>query len=137
MASLLGYLESFYTRTQPLQSLQKLYKPFEDFEEQFEAGRVPDWEDKGEGRLARSSEGQIDLQAFESTEELLTLGILFLNCIACQLAACKTVQQRSSYAESHVRAASFQALSTFQKGHLLTKEDRCTTQTTLLQLEAR
>ena len=74
LTSLLTYLESFYTRTQPLQSLQKLFKPLEDFGERFEAGSVPEWEDRGEGRSARSSEGQIDLQAFDSTEELLTIG---------------------------------------------------------------
>ena len=74
LASLKEYLESFYTRTQPLQSLQKLYKSLEDFDEQFEAGKVPDWEDRGEGQQAISSEGQIDLHAFDSTEELLTIG---------------------------------------------------------------
>lgn len=69
-----NYLESFYSRTQPLQSLQKLYKPMEDFEDHFEAGKVPGWENRGEGTSASSSEGQIDLQAFDSTEELLTIG---------------------------------------------------------------
>ena len=81
LASLLSYLESFYSRTQPLQSLQKLYKPLDDFEERFEAGSVPEWEDRGEGRSASSSEGQIDLHAFDSTEELLTIGKhLFFGC---------------------------------------------------------
>ena len=32
------------------------------------------WEDSGESRLASEAEGQIDLDAFESVEELLTLG---------------------------------------------------------------
>lgn len=76
--SLKTYLESFYARTQPLQSLQKLYKPLEAFEEQFEAGQIPGWEDRGEGHSASSSEGQIDLHAFDSTEELLTIGPTFL-----------------------------------------------------------
>ena len=71
---MLGYLEGFYERTQPLQSLQKLYKELEGFEAEFEAGRIEGWEDRGEGKHASEAEGQIDLDAFDSTEELLTIG---------------------------------------------------------------
>lgn len=76
MTALLGYLEGFYERTQPLQSLQKLYKELEGFEAEFDGGRVEGWEDRGEGKHASESEGQIDLDAFDSTEELLTIGTL-------------------------------------------------------------
>lgn len=74
LSSLTNYLEGFYERTQPLQALSKLYKPFEDFEEQFEAGNISGWEDRGDGQLSSAAEGQIDLHAFDSTEELLTIG---------------------------------------------------------------
>ncbi len=70
----MAYLESFYNRTQPLQSLQKVYKALEDFDEQFEGGGVPEWEDRGVGQQASDADGQLDLQAFDSTEELLTIG---------------------------------------------------------------
>lgn len=74
MEALLGYLESFYERTQPLQQLQRVYKPLEGFQADFEGGSVPGWEDRGEGRSVSEAEGQIDLDAFDTVEELLTIG---------------------------------------------------------------
>ena len=74
LEGLLGYLEGFYERTQPLQILDKAYATLEDFSTQFEEGAVADWEDRGEGQLATEADVQIDLDAFDSVEELLTLG---------------------------------------------------------------
>lgn len=55
-----------------------IYKSLEDFDEEFEDGRIPGWEDRGEGKYATEAEGQIDLEAFASVEELLTIGILLI-----------------------------------------------------------
>ena len=87
LESLLEYLQSFYGRTQPLQALDKVFKHLEGFDEDFEEGRVAGWEDRGESRLASEAEGQIDLDAFESVEELLTLGVSPEQVQACFAAA--------------------------------------------------
>lgn len=85
LEGLLGYLEGFYDRTQPLQAQQKLYKPLEDFQQEFDQGRVSGWEDRGEGRSASEAEGQIDLEAFDSVDELLTLGQSHLSADCSQI----------------------------------------------------
>lgn len=70
----MGYLESYYERTQPLSSLEKLYAKLAGFDERFEAGEVPGWADRGEGPSTNESSAIIDLAAFASVEEVETLG---------------------------------------------------------------
>ena len=70
---LLSYLEQFYERTNPLGSLKKVYSKLEgDFDSAFEDGQVPGWEDRGAGRVP--GEQAIDLQAFDTVDELESLG---------------------------------------------------------------
>ncbi len=77
MSSLLLYLQDFHERTQPLGSLQRLDdKVTSDFEARFEAGSVTGWEDKGEGASTAAAAQQLDLDAFDSVEELNALGEL-------------------------------------------------------------
>lgn len=78
IADLLGYLESFYQRSQPLAQLSRLYGHLEEeLEGKWQAGEVPGWE----GYLAHApwastngKEPSIDLSKFESTDELELLG---------------------------------------------------------------
>ncbi|KAI3432859.1 hypothetical protein D9Q98_010442 [Chlorella vulgaris] len=77
LTALLAYLESFYERTQPLAQLAKHYEKLEkEFAEQWQAGSVVGWEDRGEGQQADSSAapGMLDLDAFDSADELENLG---------------------------------------------------------------
>lgn len=75
LRNLLMYLETFYERTNPLGSLTKVYSKLEqDFDNSFEEGQVPGWEDRGAGRLPGAQENAIDLQAFDTVEELESLG---------------------------------------------------------------
>lgn len=75
LRNLLSYLETFYERTNPLGSLTKVYSKLEqDFDNSFEEGQVPGWEDRGAGRLPGEQESAIDLQAFDTVEELESLG---------------------------------------------------------------
>ena len=41
LAGLVGYLESFHERTQPLSALSKVYARLDDFPANFDAGQVP------------------------------------------------------------------------------------------------
>lgn len=41
LAALVGYLESFHERTQPLGALAKVYARLADFDARFDAGEVP------------------------------------------------------------------------------------------------
>ena len=75
LKGLLGYLESFYNRTQPLASLSKVYAKLADFEDRFEAGEVPGWSDKGALNVDGLSNG-IDMTAFATVEEVEALGKL-------------------------------------------------------------
>ncbi|KAK9864068.1 hypothetical protein WJX84_009391 [Apatococcus fuscideae] len=76
LGSLLRYLESFYQRTQPLGNLQRIEdKVAADFDARFEAGSVAGWEDRGAGATSASKAAQqLDLDAFDSVEEVSTLG---------------------------------------------------------------
>ena len=72
---MLGYLEQFYERTNPLGSLKKVYSKLEgDFDSAFEEGQVPGWEDRGVGKLPGDQGNTIDLQAFDTVDELESLG---------------------------------------------------------------
>ena len=75
--AMLTYLTSFYDRTQPLSQLQKqLDKVKDEVAGQWESGEVLGWEDRGQGEQDREAAEQLgmDLEAFESVEELETLG---------------------------------------------------------------
>lgn len=79
LAALLGYLTSFYQRTQPLAQLTRtLNKVEEDFGPKWEAGSVVGWEDRGLGlQPAASSSGStgiMDLDVFDSAQEVEMLG---------------------------------------------------------------
>jgi splicing factor 3A subunit 3 len=73
---LLAYLESFFDRSQPLQSLEKLHRKAEEaFEEKWAAGGVAGWEDRGRGRVVDGDAAPgLDIDAFDSVEELEQLG---------------------------------------------------------------
>lgn len=71
---LFQYLQSFFERTQPLAQFEKQMKKLEDeFEGAWEQGHVAGWEDKG-GSLDASALPALDLDAFESVEDLEIVG---------------------------------------------------------------
>jgi len=75
LQGLLGYLEQFYERTNPLGSLTKVYSKLEgELESAFEEGQVPGWEDRGGGKLPGDQGNAMDLQAFDTVDELESLG---------------------------------------------------------------
>ena len=80
IADLAGYLEFFYQRSQPLAQFEKQQKRLnEEFNAQWEAGEVVGWEDRGAGsNLVNESgegvDGALDLDAFDSADELEVLG---------------------------------------------------------------
>ena len=75
LQDLLTYLEQFYDRTNPLGSLTKVYgKLGFDFDSAFEEGQVPGWEDRGAGKLPGQQGSAMDLQAFDTVDELESLG---------------------------------------------------------------
>lgn len=87
LQGLLSYLESFYERTSPLGNLAKVYSKLEqDFDNSFEEGQVQGWEDRGAGRLPGEQENAIDLQAFDTVEELESLGEALAAVLACHMA---------------------------------------------------
>lgn len=74
--SLLRYLISFHERTQPLKSVVKVLEEVEDdFEKNWDAGELLGWEDRAEGSLPQDTDLVIDVDAFDSPEELLELGM--------------------------------------------------------------
>lgn len=73
--SLLRYLISFHERTQPLKSAVKLVEEVEDdFAKNWDAGELLGWEDRAEGSLPEDTDLVIDVDAYDSPEELLELG---------------------------------------------------------------
>ena len=79
LASVLEYLQGFHQRTQPLQSLAKqLARLEEEFDAQWEAGTVPGWSDSDQQAAtangAATAAGALDVDAFDSVEELEQLG---------------------------------------------------------------
>eukprot|EP00879_Flechtneria_rotunda_P009192 GHRR01009625.1.p1 GENE.GHRR01009625.1~~GHRR01009625.1.p1 ORF type:complete len:514 (+),score=175.71 GHRR01009625.1:1274-2815(+) len=100
---LLDYLLSFYERTQPLSQVHKqMAKLKDDIEAAWEQGQVPGWEDKGLGGIGDEAEVaaqqlSVDLETFDSPEELQTLGADQLKEKLAQLGLkCGgTVQQRA------------------------------------------
>lgn len=82
LQDLLTYLEQFYDRTNPLGSLTKVYgKLGFDFDSAFEEGQVPGWEDRGAGKLPGLQGSAMDLQAFDTVDELESLGQHHHNCM--------------------------------------------------------
>lgn len=80
---LAAYLESFHARTQPLADLgAQMQGAVAEFEEAWARGAVPGWEDRGAGGAAAQAdgteapEGALDLDAFDSVDELELLGEL-------------------------------------------------------------
>ena len=74
LAALSAYLLDFHRRSQPLTYLEPvLARSREAFAAAWDAGSVPGWEDRGMGHAA-APEGSLDLDVFESAEELQTLG---------------------------------------------------------------
>ncbi|BBN09520.1 splicing factor 3A subunit 3 [Marchantia polymorpha subsp. ruderalis] len=77
ISHLTEYLRSFFQRTQPLQDLDKIFAKVEaDFEPSWEAGTVDGWEDKGlgNGQASITQEPTIDIEDYDSIEELMELG---------------------------------------------------------------
>lgn len=75
LQNLLSYLEQFYDRTNPLGSLNKVYGKLEgEFDSAFEEGQVLGWEDRGGGMLPGQQGTAMDLQAFDTVDELESLG---------------------------------------------------------------
>lgn len=75
LGDLTAYLESFYQRSQPLAQLDRQRgRAEEEFRAEWDAGEVAGWEDRGAGPAAPGGEGALDLDAFDSPEELETLG---------------------------------------------------------------
>lgn len=75
LQDLLSYLEQFYDRTNPLGSLTKVYgKLGFDFDSAFEEGQVPGWEDWAAGKVPGQQGSAMDLQAFDTVDELESLG---------------------------------------------------------------
>ena len=89
LASLLDYLQGFHQRTQPLKSLVKQLDRLEDeFDAQWEAGTVPGWSDSEQAAAANgatTAAGALDVDAFDSVEELEQLGALEFARLACSL----------------------------------------------------
>lgn len=74
--SLLRYLISFHERTQPLKSAVRLMQEVEDeFEAKWDGGELLGWEDRAEGAVPEDTDLVIDVDAFDSPEELLELGV--------------------------------------------------------------
>ncbi|XP_078429865.1 splicing factor-like protein [Wolffia australiana] len=73
---LLDYLISFFQRTEPLQDPDRIFAKVEtEFEEQWEAGKIIGWENKGvENGHISSGEFIIDLDYYSTVEELMEIG---------------------------------------------------------------
>uniref|UniRef100_A0ACD5VTM5 Uncharacterized protein n=1 Tax=Avena sativa TaxID=4498 RepID=A0ACD5VTM5_AVESA len=95
---ILEYLTYFLRRTEPLQDLQKIFTKLEsEFEEQWANGEVPGWENKGTEKESVVQESEVDLNFYNSVEELVVLGPEKLKeaLAARGLKAGGTVQQRA------------------------------------------
>ena len=76
LTALLEYLQSFHRRVKPVVFLETVMtKAEEEFDEQWRAGVVPGWEDKGVAATSSpGGEGALDLEAFGSPAELQAVG---------------------------------------------------------------
>ena len=74
LTALSAYLLDFHRRSHPLQFIEPvLERSREAFAAAWDAGSVPGWEDRGMGHAA-APEGSLDLDVFDTAEELQTLG---------------------------------------------------------------
>ncbi|XP_020157876.1 splicing factor SF3a60 homolog isoform X3 [Aegilops tauschii subsp. strangulata] len=95
---ILEYLTSFMYRTEPLQDIDKIFTKLQsEFEEQWANGEVPGWENKGTGKKSESQESAVDLDYYNTVEELVELGPEKLKeaLTARALKGGGTVQQRA------------------------------------------
>eukprot|EP00891_Asterochloris_glomerata_P009690 jgi/Astpho2/9690/Aster-03682 len=76
LQSLLAYLEGFHERVSPLSNLGATYQRLQqEFEEAWETGQLAGWEDRGIGKANGEHQAPVvDLMAFDTVEELETLG---------------------------------------------------------------
>ena len=76
LQSLLAYLEGFHERVSPLSNLGATYQRLQqEFEEAWESEQLAGWEDKGMGKANGEHQAPVvDLMAFDTVEELETLG---------------------------------------------------------------
>mmetsp|Transcript_6383 Transcript_6383/g.18382 ORF Transcript_6383/g.18382 Transcript_6383/m.18382 type:complete len:504 (+) Transcript_6383:259-1770(+) len=76
LTELRDYLLGFQQRTQPLVDVAgQLQKTREAFAQEWEAGTVPGWADRGAAEVpAEAAAGKLDVDAFDSVEELETIG---------------------------------------------------------------
>ncbi|XP_003383664.1 PREDICTED: splicing factor 3A subunit 3-like [Amphimedon queenslandica] len=77
LESLVDYLLGYIERVQPLvDQTELLIKIKKDFEEKWSQGTFPGWKkDSGTSALAKHSGASLDLTAFNSHEELMSLGL--------------------------------------------------------------
>ena len=77
LQSLLAYLEGFHERVSPLSNLGATYQRLQqEFEEAWETGQLAGWEDRGIGKANGEHQAPVvDLMAFDTVEELETLGM--------------------------------------------------------------
>lgn len=91
LQSLLAYLEGFHERVSPLSNLGATYQRLQqEFEEAWETGQLAGWEDRGIGKANGEHQAPVvDLMAFDTVEELETLGMCCrpstLGATACTL----------------------------------------------------
>lgn len=97
LAALAAYLMGFHDRTQPLVLLDRqLAKAEEEARGAWAAGTLSGWEDRAAGSSAAAPAPLIDLEAFDSAEELETVGewgsVSFI-----QAAACRRLRQKRGW----------------------------------------
>lgn len=95
--TLVGYLYCFIQRAKPLLNLeQELHSALEDFESKLESGNFPGWPKETGSALAHSG-AHLDLSAFSSSEELMSLGLDRLKTAlqALQLKCGGTLEERA------------------------------------------
>ncbi|XP_072968725.1 splicing factor SF3a60 homolog [Typha angustifolia] len=95
---ILEYLISFLERTQPLQDLERIFSKLEnEFDEQWADGKVPGWENNDLENGHASQESVIDLDYYNTVEELMEVGPEKLKeaLVALGLKVGGTIQQRA------------------------------------------
>lgn len=80
LVELREYLAGFLHRTKPLLDVEaQLSKARETFAADWEAGSVPGWADRGSTQVtAEAAAGKLDVDAFDTVEELETIGAFLL-----------------------------------------------------------
>lgn len=87
-----------------------------EFEGSWEAGQVPGWEDRGQGQLPTTSSSGIDLEAFDSVDELATIGKHpSMHCLLHTTVQAST-QHPPRIPKTHVRVSASNFLSEVKNG---------------------